>query len=140
MSPEESFWLEVLEDGEIQTLRRNYDDHLCKESVTHEQESWDLGTPKDQIYAAYVEEVKPLRGAATSNKAFFSVFYQLLGLNPDETAHFGRGQRRIEDKLVRVLRLPDIRDLRARYDRVNHVAHDWPILEGLEADEYEDDF
>jgi len=138
MSPEESFWLQVLENGEIPTLRRNYDERLCRESVTHKQESWGLGTPKDQIYAAYVEVVKPLRGAAKPSKAFFSTLYHLLGLNPDETKEFGRGQRRIDNTMTRVLRLLDIRDLRARYDRANHVAHDWPTLGELEADD--DDF
>ena len=84
------------------------------------------GIIKNRIYAAYVEQIKPMRGHAVLEKVFFETLYQMLQLSSDEVHTMGRGQVRADEgKRVRVLKLMPLDVLRARYAKATGHPQDW---------------
>jgi hypothetical protein len=131
MSHEQAFWKTVLNEGEVPLRRQNMHGQWVTNVVTHEDPDWSDGMVKDSVYAAYVEQIKPLRGHAVIHKMFFETLYQMLRLSPDETHKMGRGQIRVDqDRRVRVLKLMPLRELRARYADATGHDQEWaPVVE-----------
>jgi hypothetical protein len=141
MSHEQVFWKTVLNDGEVHVRRQNMHGQWVTDVVTHEDPSWSEGMVKDLIYATYVEEIKPLRGHAVSQKVFFETLYQMLRLSPTEAHKMGRGQIRVDqDRRMRVLKLMPLAELRARYANATGHGQEWVPVSEDRSVSWEDDF
>ena len=126
MSHEQAFWKTVLDDGEVRVRQQLIHGQWVMGVVTPEDRGWSEGIIKDQVYAAYVEQIRPQRGHAVSQKEFFETLYQMLQLSPDETRNMGRGQIRVDEKTrVRVLKLMPLSELRKRYAKATGHPQDW---------------
>jgi hypothetical protein len=126
MDHEEAFWKTVLNEGEVPLRQQSLHGQWVTDIVTHEDPKWLEGMTKESVYAAYVEQTKPLRGHAVSQKVFFETLYHMLRLSPAEKQKMGRGQIRVDhDKRVRVLKLMPLDELRARYARATGQRQGW---------------
>jgi hypothetical protein len=120
------FWKTVLNDGEVRVRQQLIHGQWVMVVVTSEDRGWSEGVIKDQVYAAYVEQIRPQRGHAASQKEFFETLYQMLQLSPDETRNMSRGQIRVDKNTrVRVLKLMSLSELRERYAKATGHPQDW---------------
>jgi hypothetical protein len=131
MSNEQAFWKTVLNDGEVPVRRQSIHGQWVTGVVTLGDPGWLEGIIKNRIYAAYVEQIKPMRGHAVLEKVFFETLYQMLQLSSDEVHTMGRGQIRADEgKRVRVLKLMPLDVLRARYAKATGHPQEWaPVAE-----------
>jgi len=126
MSHEQAFWKTVLNDGEVRVRQQLIHGQWMMVVVTPEDRSWSEGIIKDQVYAAYVEQIRPQRGNAVNQQVFFDTLYQMLQLSPDETRNMSRGQIRVDKNTrVRVLKLMSLSELRERYAKATGHPQDW---------------
>ena len=126
MSHEQAFWKTVLNDGEVRVRQQLIHGRWVMVVVTPEDRSWSEGVIKDQVYAAYVEQIRPQRGNAVNQQVFFDTLYQMLQLSPEETRNMGRGQIRVDENTrVRVLKLMSLSELRERYAKATGHPQDW---------------
>ena len=126
MSHEQAFWKTVLNDGEVRVRQQLIHGQWMMVVVTPEDRSWSEGIIKDQVYAAYVEQIRPQRGNAVNQQVFFDTLYQMLQLSPEETRNMGRGQIRVDENTrVRVLKLMSLSELRERYAKATGHPQDW---------------
>ena len=140
MSNEQVFWKTVLNDGEVPVRRQSLHGQWVMEVVTPGDPSWSEGVIKDSVYAAYVEQIKPLRGHAVIQKVFFETLYQMLRLSADEKQVMGRGQIRADEgKRVRVLKLMSLAELRARFAKATGHVQEWAPVAQDRIAPWEDD-
>ena len=126
MSHEQAFWKTVLNDGEVRVRQQLIHGQWMMVVVTPEDRSWSEGIIKDQVYAAYVEQIRPQRGNTVNQQVFFDTLYQMLQLSPDETRNMSRGQIRVDKNTrVRVLKLMSLSELRERYAKATGHPQDW---------------
>jgi len=126
MTTEQAFWKEVLTEGELPTAHRPSEGRMVTNIVTPEMSEWSEGVNKDEVYAAYLEFARPLRGHPVSNKVFFETLYHMLSLSKEESNKFGRGQIRADNNTrVRVLKLPPLKGMRDRYEKATGHAQEW---------------
>lgn len=125
MTPEERFWFQVIELGELPTKDANSE----ISQVDADTKWWLEGTPRRWVYDAYLDQSRKqgVRHTKPSN-AFFGALYRLLGAKGDNDVFESR--RMIEGKREWCLRLLPLQSLRRMYDDHNKTKTDWTEVDG----------
>ena len=123
MAPDEQFWFDVLNLGELPIERSGEIERVLCDSP-----EWST-TEKSLVHEAYLHQYRKMgRHYLHSSATFFSTLYRLLGIKSRGDQKTLTKQVRMGKRRTRHLMLPPIESLREMYDRTNHVKTDWEPL------------